>query len=239
MVSLLPLGVFSQGEIAGMSDPSMAAIMQQKFGAWGAVMVNVGVIISVLSSWLVWMLMLGQMPLFAARDGIFPKRFTEQNKKGAPSFSLLWTTIIIQVILILCHFTSGNAWNTMISITSVMAMPCYLLCAMFLWKVAVKEPWKKGENGIRFSRTTGLVTGIIGTIFALYLVYAAGLNYLMIAAFLYAIGIPLFIIGRRQAGEKGNILKLFTTPEKVLAIIVIVLGIIGIIYSISSGVFTA
>lgn len=239
LVSLLPLGVFSQGEIAGMSDPSMAAIMSQKFGAWGAVMVNVGVIISVLSSWLVWMLMLGQMPLFAARDGIFPKRFTKTNKKGAPSYSLLWTTIIIQVILILCHFTSGNAWNTMISITSVMAMPCYLMCTLFLTKVAIKEPWKKGENGIRFSQKNGLITGIVGTIFALYLVYAAGLNYLMIAAFVYAIGIPIFIVGRRQAGEKGNILGLFTTPEKVLCIIVIILGIIGIIYSISSGVFTA
>ncbi len=239
LVSLLPLGVYTQAEIAGMSDPSMAAIMQQKFGAWGAVMVNVGVIISVLSSWLVWMLMLGQMPLFAARDGIFPKRFTKQNSKGAPSYSLLWTTIIIQVLLILCHFTSGNAWNTMISITSVMAMPCYLVCALFLWKVAVKEPWKKGEGGVRFSKTNGLVTGVIGTIFGLYLIYAAGLNYLMIAAFVYAVGIPIFIVGRRQAGEKGSILKLFTTPEKVLCAIVVVLGIVGIVYSISSGVFTA
>lgn len=66
LVSLLPLGVFTQGEIAGMSDPSMAAIMQAKFGSWGAIMVNIGVIISVLSSWLVWMIMLGQMPLFAS-----------------------------------------------------------------------------------------------------------------------------------------------------------------------------
>uniref|UniRef100_A0A7C9N8S5 Amino acid permease n=1 Tax=Muribaculaceae bacterium Z82 TaxID=2304548 RepID=A0A7C9N8S5_9BACT len=236
LVSLLPLGVYSQTEIAGMSDPSMAVIMQQKFGDWGAVMVNVGVIISVLSSWLVWMLMLGQMPLFAARDGIFPKRFTEQNKKGAPSFSLLWTTIVIQALLILCHFTSGNAWNTMISITSVMAMPCYLICCLFLWKIAVKEPWPKG---IRFSKTNALVTGVVGTIFSLYLVYAAGLNYLMIAAFVYAVGIPLFIIGRRQAGQKGSVLSLFTTVEKVLCVIVIVLGIVGIIYSISSGVFTA
>ena len=236
LVSLLPLGVYSQTEIAGMSDPSMAAIMQAKFGDWGAVMVNIGVIISVLSSWLVWMLMLGQMPLFAARDGIFPKRFTEQNKKGAPSFSLLWTTIVIQALLILCHFTSGNAWNTMISITSVMAMPCYLICCLFLWKIAVKEPWPKG---IRFSKTNALVTGVVGTIFSLYLVYAAGLNYLMIAAFVYAVGIPLFIIGRRQAGQKGSVLSLFTTVEKVLCVIVIVLGIVGIIYSISSGVFTA
>ena len=236
LVSLLPLGVYSQAEIAGMSDPSMAVIMQQKFGAWGAIMVNIGVIISVLSSWLVWMLMLGQMPLFAARDGIFPKKFTKQNGKGAPSFSLLWTTIIIQALLVLCHFTSGNAWNTMISITSVMAMPCYLTCCLFLWKIAVKEKW---PQGIRFKKATALATGVIGTIFSLYLVYAAGLNYLMIAAFLYAVGIPLFIVGRRQAGDKAGILKLFSTPEKVLCIIVIALGIVGIIYSISSGVFTA
>ncbi len=239
LVSLLPLGVFTQGEIAGMADPSMAAIMSQKFGAWGAVMVNVGVIISVLSSWLVWMLMLGQMPLFAARDGIFPKRFAQQNSKGAPSYSLLWTTIAIQVLLILCHFTSGNAWNTMISITSVMAMPCYLMCTLFLWKIAVKEPWKKGENGVRFSKANGLATGIIGTVFALYLVYAAGLNYLMIAAFVYAIGIPLFVIGRKQAGQEGSVLGYFTKWEKVLCVAVIILGVVGIIYSISSGVFTA
>ncbi len=235
LVSLLPLGVFTQGEIAGMSDPSMAAIMQAKFGSWGAIMVNIGVIISVLSSWLVWMIMLGQMPLFASRDGIFPKRFTKMNKEGSPSWSLLWTAIIIQALLILCHFTSGNAWNTMISITSVMAMPCYLMCCLFLWKIAVKETW---PSGVRFSKAYGLATGIIGTIFALYLVYSAGLNYLMIAAALYAIGIPLFVIGRRQAGEKGNILSLFTKYEKVLCLAVIVIGIIGIIYSISSGVFT-
>lgn len=157
------------------------------------------------------------------------------NKEGSPSWSLLWTAIIIQALLILCHFTSGNAWNTMISITSVMAMPCYLMCCLFLWKIAVKETW---PSGVRFSKAYGLATGIIGTIFALYLVYSAGLNYLMIAAALYAVGIPLFVIGRRQAGEKGNILSLFTKYEKVLCLAVIVIGVIGIIYSISSGVFT-
>lgn len=235
LVSLLPLGVYAQGDIAGMSDPSMAAIMQAKFGTWGAVMVNAGVIISVLSSWLVWMIMLGQMPLFAGRDGIFPKAFTKTNEKNAPTWALIWTAIIIQTLLILCHFTSGNAWNTMISITSVMAMPCYLLCCVFLWKIAVTEEWPK----IKFSKTNAIATGVIGTIFGLFLVYSAGLNYLMIAAVLYAVGIPLFIIGRKQAGATGDIWNMFTRWEKVLAIVLVITGIIGIIYSISSGVFTA
>ena len=52
-------------------------------------------------------------------------------------------------------------------------------------------------------------------------------------------GIPLFIIGRKQAGQTGSILGYFTKWEKVLCAAVIILGIVGIIYSISSGVFTA
>ena len=236
LVSLLPLGVFTQGEIAGMADPSMAAIMSQKFGAWGAVMVNVGVIISVLSSWLVWMLMLAQMPLYAARDGIFPKRFAKQNRTGAPSYSLLWSTIVIQVGLVASHFMAGNAWDTVVDISAVMCMPCYMTCAMFLWKVARKGEWPEGA---RFSKANGLATGIIGTVFALYLIYASGLTYLMIAAFVYAIGIPLFVIGRKQAGQKGPVLGYFTKGEKLLCAAVAALGVVGVLYSISSGVFMA
>ncbi|NEG70633.1 basic amino acid/polyamine antiporter [Bifidobacterium choloepi] len=238
LVSLLPLGVYSYTDIGKMADPSMATIMQQLYGSWGSDIVNVGVIISVLSSWLVWMLMLGQMPLFASRDGIFPKTFKKTNSKNAPTTSLLWTAIICQALFILCKFVSGNAWNTMISITSVMAMPCYLLCCLFLWKIAVKDPWPKG---IRFSRKNAIATGVIGTIFALYLVYSAGLNYLMIACVLYAVGIPLFIVGRRQAvGHDGTSWwNLFTKWEKVLFVIIVVAGIVGIIYTIGSGVFTS
>ena len=112
IVSLLPLGVDSQEAVGKMADPSMAAIMLQSFGSWGEIMVNAGVIISVLSSWLVWMLMLGEMPFAAAKDGIFPTAFEKENKKSAPSTSLLWTTIVIQVVLVASYFIGSNAWTT-------------------------------------------------------------------------------------------------------------------------------
>ena len=127
IVSLLPLGVYSQADVGAMADPSMAAIMLDKFGKWGEILVNAGVIVSVLSSWLVWMLMLGEMPLAASKSGIFPKAFVKENKKGSPSTALLWTTIIVQIVLVISFFIGSNAWTTMISITSVMALPCYLL----------------------------------------------------------------------------------------------------------------
>ncbi|WP_239646799.1 basic amino acid/polyamine antiporter [Bifidobacterium gallicum] len=229
LVSLLPLGVDGYRDIGAMQNPSMAVLMAQKVGQWGSDLVNVGIIISVLSAWLVWMIMLGQMPMYAARDGIFPESFAKQNKHGAPSTALIWTAIITQVIFVICLFVKGSAWNTLISITSVMAMPCYLLCCVFLWKIALKEPW---PTTIRFSKRNGLITGVLGTVFALYLVYSAGLHYLMIACILYAIGLPLFIVSRREHAKGTKLLDLFTKWEKILVVIVLVAAVAGIVVTI-------
>lgn len=227
IVSLLPLGVDSQEAVGKMADPSMAAIMLQSFGSWGEIMVNAGVIISVLSSWLVWMLMLGEMPFAAAKSGIFPKTCEKENKHEAPSTALLWTTIVIQVVLIASHFIGSNAWTTMISITSVMALPCYLFCTLFLFKIALKKD--DYPKGIFASRTSAIVTGVIGSIYGLWLIYAAGLNYLMVACIVYAIGIPLYIIGVRQHNPKA---QLFNKRDKIVVAVVILLGIAGVIYSV-------
>ena len=202
VVSLLPLGVYSQADIGAMADPSMAAIMLDKFGSWGEIMVNAGVIVSVLSSWLVWMLMLGEMPLAASNSGIFPKAFAKENKQGSPSTALLWTTIVIQAVLIVSFFIGSNAWTTMISITSVMALPCYLFCTLFLFKIACKKDY---PEGIFASRGMAVFTGAAGSLYGLWLVYAAGLNYLMVACIVYAVGIPLYIVGVRQHNPQAKL----------------------------------
>ena len=53
--------------------------------------------------------MLGEMPLAASKSGIFPKMFVKENKNGSPSTSLLWTTIVVQVVLIISFFIGNNA----------------------------------------------------------------------------------------------------------------------------------
>jgi arginine:ornithine antiporter/lysine permease len=208
-----------------MAAPSAAAIMIDKFGTWGGVLMNLGVVISVLSSWLVWMLMLGEMPLVAARNGTFPKYFNSENKHKAPTQALLWTTIIIQAILIFSYF-AGNAWNVLITITSVMALPCYLFSTLFLCKIIFQNKYPKK---IFASKTSALITGLMATIYSLWLIYAAGVNYLMIACVAYAIGLPLYIVARKQGGEKHIFAK---NLDKLVLVIIILLGIAGIVYSV-------
>ena len=171
--------------------------------------------------------MLGEMPLAASKSGIFPKAFVKENKKGSPSTALLWTTIIVQIVLVISFFIGSNAWTTMISITSVMALPCYLFCTLFLFKIAIKKEYPKG---IFASRNMAVFTGAAGSLYGLWLIYAAGLNYLMVACIVYAVGLPLYIVGVRQHDPKA---KLFAkTSDKVIVAVVVALGIAGLIYSI-------
>lgn len=46
-VSLLSLGVFNQPTLAGLKNPSMAGVLEDAVGTWGAILIYVGLIVSV------------------------------------------------------------------------------------------------------------------------------------------------------------------------------------------------
>ncbi|SHE42706.1 basic amino acid/polyamine antiporter [Clostridium fallax] len=223
-LSLLPLGIYSQGEISKMAPPSTAAILMDLIGKLGSIIMNLGVIIAILSSWLIWTVMLSELPFAAAQGGTFPKIFTKENKNESPSFSLFASTIVMQIILILVHF-AGNAWNMMLSITSVMALPCYLVSTLYLFKIAYKN--YQYPSDIFAGRKYAIVTGILGSLYGIWLIYAAGLNYLLIAILIYAIGIPVFMKARKETDSSK---PEFTKVEKYGAIALIIVGVIALVY---------
>lgn len=226
LLSLLPLGYYSQGQLSNMAAPSTAAVLGGVVGKWGEWLMNIGVIISILSSWLVWTIMLAELPFAAAKAGTFPKVFAKANKNDSPSFSLLISSIFMQITMIIVYF-SNNAWNLMLSITGVMVLPCYIVCTAYLWKIAAKND--NYPTKIFASRKTAEITGLLGTIYGLWLVYAAGLNYMLIAAVVYAIGIPFFMKARKESDPNNSE---FTKDEKVFSIILFILGVLGLVYLI-------
>lgn len=223
-LSLLPFGSFSQGELSKMTSPSTAGVLGGIVGRWGDILMNIGVIISIFSAWLIWTIMLAELPFAAAKAGTFPKEFAKENKNESPSFSLLISSIVMQIVMILVYF-SHNAWNLMLDITGVMVLPCYIVCTLYLWKIA-----KKNENyptDIFASRKKAIITGALGTVYGLWLVYAAGLENMLVATVIYAIGIPVFMRARKESAPNE---KEFTLVEKKFAILLFILGIIGLIY---------
>ena len=221
LVSIVPFGVFSQGQLATMAPPSTAAILSHLVGDWGAIVINIGVIVALLTSWLVWTLLVAELPWACANDGTFPKIFSKTNKKGVASVSLIVSTIIMQAAMILVYF-STNAWNVMLSITGVVILPAYIGSAAYLWKLMATKQYPKVAE---YSAKSALCVSVLATFYGLWLIYAAGVQFIVAGAFIYALGLIIFIWARREQAPKDPI---FTKVELIIAIILVIIAILAI-----------
>ena len=91
--SLLALGIMSQPELAQLKNPSMAGVLEHIVGPWGAGLISIAVIISVLGAFLSWTLLAAEVPFIAARDGTMPKALGTENSNRSPLLSLWVTTV--------------------------------------------------------------------------------------------------------------------------------------------------
>lgn len=231
LLSVLPYGLMTQEQLAKLPNPSTAAVLEAVIGKWGAYIMNIGLLISVLTSWLAWTMVTAQIPQAAAANGTFPREFAKENTAKAPSVSLYVTSSLMQIFMLLVYF-SGNAWNTMLSITSVMVLPAYFASAMYLWKLCEDHEY---PTNFYIRRSVALLSAILGSIYALWLIYAAGLNYLLMALVFMALGIPVFIWARRQSAPRQPI---FTAGERFVAGVLVVAAVLAI-YMMATGVVSA
>lgn len=221
LISIVPFGFMSQGDMASLAPPSTAAILKQLVGTWGEIIINLGVIIALLSSWLVWTLLVAQLPWACAKDGTFPKVFAATNKQGIASVSLWVSTVIMQAAMLLVYF-SNNAWNVMLSITGVVLLPAYIGSAAYLWKLIWTHQYPaKAMHGAK----AALFISVMATIYGLWLIYSAGLQYLLVGTVIYAIGLIVFAWARK---EKAPNEAVFNKIEMIVAIVLVILAIVAL-----------
>ena len=228
LLSLLPFGYMNQEQLAAIPNPSTAGILEKVVGRWGAWVMNIGLLISVLSSWLAWTMVTAQIPQAAAKNGTFPKQFAKENSKHAPSVSLWITSGLMQIFMLLVYF-SNNAWNTMLSITGVMVLPAYLSSCAYLWKICEDHEYPKNSF---IKRSSALFSSIIGSIYALWLIYAAGIQYLLLAVIFMTLGIPFYVWARKQ---NNPLQKVFSKKEFLVAGLLIIVALAAI-YSLKNGI---
>jgi arginine:ornithine antiporter/lysine permease len=221
LISVLPFGVMPQAELAAIAPPSLAHILGSVVGKWGEYLVNGGVLISILSCWLVWTMLMAELPWAAAKDGTYPKVFARTNRNGSASFALWVSTGAMQAMMILVYF-SDNAWNVMLSITGVMILPAYIGSTGFLWKLVATGQYPATAT---IGKRAALASSVLGTGYGLWLVYAAGLQYMIAGAVFFALGNLVFIWARKEhtSGE-----PVFTRGELGVAVVLTALGAIAL-----------
>ncbi len=221
-ISIFSFGIMNQADLAKLPDPSTAYVMKAMVGNWGAVVLNLGVIISILGAWLAWTIMTGEVPSTAAAKGVLPKALGKLNKNDSPVVALTITSIIMQITLLFSVFEK-NAFLAIISIAGSMILIPYVLSAMFLFKQARSK--SRSENFSGAFKTRAIITGAMATVYGFWLVYAAGLKYILLSSILYAIGILVYKMAWK---EKKSSEPLFKPYEKIIAVIIIVIAVVSL-----------
>lgn len=193
-MSALPFGLLSQGTLSRLTPPAAAAILGSLVGKWGEYLINTGVIIALLSSWLVWTILLAELPWAGAKDGSFPAVFARTNRHGAGSVALCTSTAIMQGVVILVYFVR-DAWDTMLSITGVMILPAYIGSTAFLLQLLATGRYPVSAG---FGTRQAMVMGALGTAYGLWLVYAAGTARMFAGVAFFALGTPVFLWARKE-----------------------------------------
>lgn len=216
-VSLLSLGVFNQPELAGLKNPSMAAVLESAVGTWGAVLIYVGLIVSVGGGFLAWMLLAAESLFTPAGGGVMPMGLGKTNDKGVPANALWLTNGMVQLFLVVTLFSEAS-YLALISLSTAMILLPYLFSAAYGLSLA----WR-GEGASEARHRSDVPVAAVAALYCVWLLYAAGFKYLLLSALLYAPGVLLYAWAKRQHQQ-----RMFTVWEwALLAALVALAGVAG------------
>jgi arginine:ornithine antiporter / lysine permease len=228
LVNVLSLGIMTQPALAKLQNPSMAAVLEHVVGHWGAVLISVGLIISLLGALLSWVLLCAEIMFAAAKDHTMPEFLRKENANHVPVNALWLTNAMVQVFLIITLFSASTYLSLIYLATSMILVP-YLWSAAYALLLAVRG--ESYENALA-ERKKDLVIGGIALIYAIWLLYAGGIKYLLLSALLYAPGAILFAKAKRELGK-----PVFTNVEK-LIFTAVVIGALVAAYGLYDGFLT-
>lgn len=193
------MGIMPHDELAALPNPSMGGILQEIVGPWGASLISVGVIISLVGAALGITMISAQIAATAAKRGNFLKFFAKENKVGAPVNSALFSTLIVQIFLIITYF-SASTYQFFYGISAAMMMIPYFLSSFYYLKTLTNKEqdlsmWTAQQLKIQ------KVIAFIGSVYGLWLIYSAGSVRLLTATVLLFFGI-LFYIKHQKDNNK-------------------------------------
>jgi arginine:ornithine antiporter/lysine permease len=209
----------TQATMAGIQQPSLAGVLAEIVGPWGAVLISIAVLISVLGAYLAWSLICAEVLFAAAKSNDMPKMFAAQNANEVPANALWMTNIVVSLFIISTYF-SQDAFNFMLDMTSVTSLLPYLLVAGYGVLIAQRG---EGYEETPKERIRDQIFAWIAVLYTLVMFVAAGLKYLLLLAVLLIPGTILYVWARREQNA-----RLFTGVELVIFGIALVAALVGV-----------
>lgn len=161
------------------------------FGPVGGLLVAVGAIISCLGALNGWTLLQGQVPLAAARDGLFPKMFAKESKRfGTPVNGLIFSAGIITLLLVLTLNSSlVEQFTFIILLATLSSLIPYFFTALAELMIFIKI--RQQFNSKRFFGSS--VIAIIAAAYAFWTIAGSGQEMVFYGCLIFLSGVPVYV----------------------------------------------
>lgn len=195
--TIIAIAVYVLGSISIMGVISPEALQQSSapfadaafliWGAPGRYLVAIGAVVSTFGALNGWILIQGQIPMAAARDGVFPRIFSGRNKREVPTVGIIISSILVSLLLI-TNYTKGlnKAFEFMILLGTLTVLVPYLFSSasyILLSHRKGKVPSKKWSIWI----------GLAAFSFSLFAVIGSGQEVVFWGFVMLILGIPFYV----------------------------------------------
>lgn len=191
------MGIVPMKQLAHSSSP-FADAANLMFGPWAHWIIAAAAVIACFGTLNGWILMQGQIPLAAAKDGLFPKPFEKVNNAGSPAFGLIVSSILISLLLAMRYGASLVDQFTMISLLATLAsLIPYLYTSVAELMFFIKD--KEKFNQRRFIGSA--ILALLAFSYTYWLIYGAGLQIVFYGVLLLLSSIPVYLLLQIKAIE--------------------------------------
>ncbi len=112
-------------------------------GSWLGYVVAAAVVVSGIGALNGWTMICAEMPLAAAEDGLFPRRFGALSSRGVPAFGIISSTALASVAVVISYLGNNGAtvFTTLVLMTGITAAIPYAASALaqIKWRLTDRQ----------------------------------------------------------------------------------------------------
>lgn len=139
-----------------------------------------------------WTLLMGQIPMAAANDGLFPAWFGKRSKRGVPALAIVISASFATILLLI--LASGGTglvafYNFVVSLSTMAAVIPYVFCSL----AGIILAQHTGVPGDKTRGTAFHVVEFVAFGFAIWTIYGCGAEAVLYGLLLLLLGLPLYV----------------------------------------------
>jgi len=197
--TVVVLGVVPREQLLKSVAP-FADAARLMWGQWAAGVVAIAVIVSSIGALSGWTLLMGQVPMAAAQDGVFPAAFGRVSSRGVPALGIVISAALATLMVGLQALGAPGVrafYNLVVSLSTMTAVVPYAFCALAVGLVAAG----RAGQGPKTPRVG--VVGVIAFVFSMFTIYGCGPAAVLYGLMLLLLGMPVYVWQRRRVVERN------------------------------------